>query len=48
MSMFETAYARENAKYEALVTRKNRPASFYNGVITRWENPVLTREHAPL
>ena len=33
MSMFETAYARENAKYEALVTRKNRPSGFYNGVI---------------
>ena len=48
MSMFESAYRRENAKYEALVTRKNRPADFYNGIYTRWENPVLTREHAPL
>lgn len=48
MSTFETAYARENARYEALVTRKNRPSSFYNGIITRWENPVLTRKHAPL
>ncbi len=48
MSMFETALARESARYEALVTRKNRPAGFYNGVYTRWENPVLTRDHAPL
>ena len=48
MSMFETAFARENARYEALVTKKNRPADFYNGIYTRWENPVLTREHAPL
>ena len=48
MSLFEEAYARENARYEALVTRKNRPTDFYNGVYTRWENPVLTREHAPL
>lgn len=48
MSMFETAYARESARYEALVTRKNRPTDFYNGVVTRWENPVLTRDHAPL
>lgn len=48
MSMFETAYNRENAKYEALVTRKNRPSGFYNGIITRWEHPVLTRDHAPL
>ncbi len=48
MSMFETAFARENARYEALVTRKNRPTDFYNGIYTRWENPVLTRDHAPL
>ena len=48
MSTFETAYARESARYEALVTRKNRPSDFYNGVYTRWEHPVLTRDHAPL
>lgn len=48
MSTFDTAFARESARYEALVTRKNRPGGFYNGVYTRWEYPVLTREHAPL
>ena len=48
MSTFEAAYARENARYEALVTRKNKPSGFYNGIYTRWENPVLTRDHAPL
>lgn len=48
MSMFETALSRETARYEALVTRKNHPSDFYNGVYTRWENPVLTRDHAPL
>ena len=48
MSMFETAFARENARYEALVTKKNKPSDFYNGIYTRWENPVLTRDHAPL
>lgn len=47
MSTFEAAYARENARYEALVTRKNKPSGFYNGIYTRWENPVLTRDHAP-
>lgn len=47
MSTFEAAYARENARYEALITRKNRPSGFYNGIYTRWENPVLTRDHAP-
>ena len=40
MSMFETAFARETARYEALISRKNKPAGFYNGVYTRWENPV--------
>ncbi len=48
MSMFDIALARENARYEALVNRPNRPSDFYNGVYTRWENPVLTREHAPV
>lgn len=48
MSMFETAFAWENAWYEALVTRKNRPSDFYNGIYTRWEHPVLTQDHAPL
>lgn len=48
MSMSEIAFARERARYEALVTRKNKPADFYNGIYTRWENPVLTRDHAPL
>ena len=48
MSMFETAFAWENARYEALVTRKNKPSGFYNGIYTRWEYPVLTRNHAPL
>lgn len=48
MSMFETAFVRENARYEVLITQKNRPTDFYNGIYTRWENPVLTRDHAPL
>ena len=48
MSWFETAFARESAKYEALITRKNHPSDEYNGIYTRWEYPVLTREHAPL
>ena len=28
--------------------RKNRKADFYNGLLTRYEYPVLTRDHAPL
>lgn len=45
---FDTAFARENARYEALITRPNRPAGSYNGIYTRWQHPVLTRHHAPL
>ena len=35
-------------KYEALIARKNKPADFYNGIYTKYENPVLTAEHTPL
>ena len=48
MFSFEKALARETARYEALVSRPNRRTDFYNGIYDRWENPVLTREHAPL
>lgn len=48
MFSFETALARENSRYETIVNRKNRPSDFYNGIYTRWEYPVLTREHAPV
>lgn len=48
MSTFKAAYAWENARYEALINKPNRPSSIYNGIYTRWENPVLTRDHAPL
>lgn len=48
MSMFNTAFLWQNARYEALITQKNHPTDFYNGIITRWKYPVLTRDHAPL
>ncbi|MCI8811014.1 MAG: glycosidase [Oscillibacter sp.] len=48
MSASELAYAQENARYQALLTQVNHPADTYNGIYTRWKNPVLTREHAPL
>lgn len=34
--------------HEALITRKNRPAAGGNGVYRRWQNPILTAEHAPV
>lgn len=33
--------------YEALLAKENKPADFYNGIYTRYENPVLTRNHVP-
>ena len=35
------------AQHEALITRKNNPIEG-NGIICRYENPVLTAAHAPL
>jgi len=48
MFSFNRALERETARYEALVSRPNHRTDFYNGIYDRWENPVLTREHAPL
>ncbi len=36
------------ADYEALVTRANAPAEGGNGIYQRWQNPVITAQHAPL
>lgn len=46
--MYHAEYLRQREKQEALLNRKNTPAEFYNGIYTRWTNPVLTREMAPL
>ena len=41
-------YQELNARYEALLARKNKvDATRYNGIYERWEHPVLTREHIP-
>lgn len=41
-------YYIEQEKWNRLVARKNRKSSFYNGVIDRYEDPILTREHIPV
>lgn len=33
--------------YEKVINKKNKPSPFYNGIFTRYENPVLTAEHIP-
>lgn len=34
-------------KYEATISLKNDRTDFYNGIYSRYKNPVLTREHIP-
>jgi 4-O-beta-D-mannosyl-D-glucose phosphorylase len=46
--MFLQRLENELNKYETLIKKKNKKTDFYNGVYDRWENPVLTREHAPV
>ena len=46
--MLHEQYYVEKAKQECLLARKNEPARFYNGIFTRYKNPLLTREHIPL
>ena len=46
--MIHRQYYVELEKQERLLSRKNRKSSFYNGIYDRYEDPVLTRDHAPL
>ena len=46
--MIHRQYYVELEKQERLLARKNRKSSFYNGIYDRYEDPVLTRDHAPL
>jgi len=36
------------AYQKQLLSRKNRPLKLFNGIYTRYENPILTREHIPI
>ena len=41
-------YQELNARYEALIARKNKvDTTHYNGIYERWQQPVLTRDHVP-
>ena len=46
--MLHEQYYNEQAKLEELLKRKNQKSDFYNGIYDRYENPVLTRDHAPV
>lgn len=36
------------AEHETLLSKKNVQSDVYNGIYTRYENPILTAEHTPL
>ncbi len=47
--MIHAKFYEEVKKQEELLAKKNSvDTSFYNGIFDRYENPVLTREHAPI
>ena len=48
MDIFEKRKKEITERFEALVTRRNEPVEGGNGVYTRYKNPVVTAEMAPL
>ncbi len=50
--MTKTAFAKKlkqlQQQHAQLIWHKNRPQKSGNGIFDRYENPVLTAEHAPL
>ena len=47
--MIHQKYFELKKKQEELLSRKNKPdEDFYNGIYSRYQYPVLTREHIPL
>ena len=45
---FETRRKQLDDDFEALVSQRNSPVKPGNGIYARWQNPVLSRHHAPL
>ncbi len=48
MSQFESRLIALKSDYQQLMDRQNNPAGTGNGIYQRWEQPVLTAQHAPL
>lgn len=47
MTEFEKTLSKMRKQHAELISKKNEP-TWYNGIWTRFKNPVLTAEHAPL
>ncbi|SES84182.1 glycosidase [Prevotella sp. kh1p2] len=48
MTDFEEKLQQLRARHEQLLTRKNEPEQWGNGIYTRYRHPILTAEHTPL
>ena len=48
MSNFQEKVKALRAHHEELLTRKNEPLEWGNGIYEKWKNPILTAEHTPL
>ena len=48
MSNFEERVKALRAHHEQLLTRKNEPLEWGNGIYEKWKYPILTAEHTPL
>jgi 4-O-beta-D-mannosyl-D-glucose phosphorylase len=48
MNTFEQRLAQLNAHYESLVSQPNKKVMLGNGIYDRYENPVVTAQHAPI
>lgn len=46
--MIHRQYYVLQARLEALQQKRNRKSRFYNGILDRYEDPILTREHIPV
>lgn len=47
-TVYQERFRSVTARYEDLIQRKNRIIQAGNGIFNRYENPVLTAEHAPI
>lgn len=45
---FKNREAKLRAEHELLLSRENRPSPVYNGIYTRYVNPIVTAAHVPL
>lgn len=48
MRTFQEKLAELRARHEALLTRKNEPQPFGNGIYDKYTYPIITAEHTPL